>query len=213
MPELDGYETTRQIRLGDPPVLDRHIPVIAMTAHAMPGDREKALAAGMDDYVAKPVAVPMLAQSLERHLGLRYSSGNERPEPERRSPGDSRIASTEVQGTCFDAGALLRLMGGDREMTAMLVPEMLAGIDAELSNLTRAISADQADAIARAIHTLKGLAAGIGGPVARQMAADLENSARSGDLHAVSTGLPGLSAELARLKEAASAWLAAATIS
>ncbi len=214
MPEMDGYETTRQIRRGDPPVLDRHIPVIAITAHAMPGDREKALAAGMDDYVAKPVMVPRLAESLERHLGLRNSTAYARPEPQSGSPAaDSLMELVEGPGVCFDAAALLRLMGGDREMTAMLVPDMLAGIDTELSNLTRAISAHEADVVARAIHTLKGLAAGIAAPAARQMAADLERSVRDGDLSAVSAGLPGLSAELARLKDAASAWLATAALS
>ncbi len=66
MPEMDGFEATRRIREPDSPVLDRQIPVIAMTAHAMQGYRETCLAAGMDDYVAKPVNPDDLAAAIQR---------------------------------------------------------------------------------------------------------------------------------------------------
>jgi CheY-like chemotaxis protein len=64
MPEMDGYEAVRRIRLEDPDV-----PVVAMTANAMPGDREECLAAGMSDYVAKPLRVSDLTQVLARWVG------------------------------------------------------------------------------------------------------------------------------------------------
>ena len=64
MPEMDGYEATREIRRQG--AGGEHIPVIAMTAHAMPGDREKCIDAGMDDYIAKPVRPENFASALER---------------------------------------------------------------------------------------------------------------------------------------------------
>jgi CheY-like chemotaxis protein len=66
MPDMDGYEATRQIRAGESPGV--HMPIVALTARAMQGDREKCLAAGMDDYVAKPVRPEDLAAAIRRWL-------------------------------------------------------------------------------------------------------------------------------------------------
>jgi len=68
MPEMDGYEATRVIRDPQSAVLNHEIPIIAMTANAMQGDREKCLAAGMNDYVSKPVDAKALAEALEKWL-------------------------------------------------------------------------------------------------------------------------------------------------
>jgi len=65
MPELDGFEATQQIRQLESES-ESHVPIIAMTAHAMQGDRERCVAAGMDDYVSKPVNRKILEQALER---------------------------------------------------------------------------------------------------------------------------------------------------
>ena len=76
MPEMDGLEATRRIRDGRAAVLNPALPVIAMTAHAMKGDREKCLQAGMTDYVSKPIQPDMLLKTIETQLEL---AGNESP--------------------------------------------------------------------------------------------------------------------------------------
>ena len=73
MPNLDGYEATARIRAGEPP--DRHVPIVAMTAHAFAGDRERCLRAGMDDYLSKPLRAQDLDPVLERWLAHKPSNG------------------------------------------------------------------------------------------------------------------------------------------
>ncbi|MCP4413279.1 MAG: response regulator, partial [Gammaproteobacteria bacterium] len=68
MPEMDGYEATRRIRDESSLVRNHKIPVIAMTANAMKGDREKCLDAGMDDYISKPISIDKLADTIGRYL-------------------------------------------------------------------------------------------------------------------------------------------------
>jgi CheY-like chemotaxis protein len=77
MPEMDGFEATTHIRSGKAGVLNPAVPIIAMTAHAMQGDRERCLAVGMNDYVSKPVQLATLSAALERWLS---------PEPQTKAP-------------------------------------------------------------------------------------------------------------------------------
>jgi len=92
MPEMDGFEATRAVRDGRAKVLDRNVPIIAMTAHAMKGDRERCLEAGMDDYIGKPVTPSAVKEILEKYLGPKTT-----PEAEQdRGASAETTASTGV---------------------------------------------------------------------------------------------------------------------
>jgi CheY-like chemotaxis protein len=112
MPVMDGFEATRAIRSGKAKVPNRRIPIIAMTAHAMKGDREHCLDAGMDDYISKPIAPQALAEALERCLVPASAA----------EPG--RFEGQAV----FDQPALLARLMGDQD----LVKEIIAGFLADM---------------------------------------------------------------------------------
>ena len=200
MPEMDGYEATAEIRRreeGSP----RHTPIIAMTANALAGDREKALEAGMDDYLAKPVRPAKLNAVLERWVppieGTPETTG-ESPEgagnghapPE--SPMDPAIVDS------------LRELGGD-DMLADLVELFLEDAEPRLAALGEAVKADDASAVERVAHSLKGSSGNMGAHGMSRLAAELQYIGASGDLSKAPESLRSLEAEFERVRPALAA--------
>jgi len=159
MPEMDGYTLTTEIRRQEG--LVRRIPIVAMTAHAMEGAREKCLTAGMDDYVTKPVD-PIALEAVLR----RWTRGASSPPPQ--GAPDSRAAGpmSEASGT-LDAARLTRLRatmgaGGDASVFAEVVDAFLADTAARLVTLRQAVT-DRDTAVARQVaHALRGSCANLG---------------------------------------------------
>jgi len=148
MPELDGYETTRLIREreGDGP----RIPIVAMTAHALKGDRERCLAAGMDDYLTKPVR----PADLDHVLGRALDGG----------AGRRCEAVAAAAPAVFDSAALDPLRdGGTEELLTDLVDTFVEQGRTQLAALTAAVGAGDAESLGRLAHSLKGSAAVLGG--------------------------------------------------
>ena len=143
MPVMDGYTATAELRRRDHGG-DR-LPIIALTAHAFDGERERCLAAGMDDFVAKPVRADVLTAALERHI---------EPPP-------------------LDTARLLEAVGSD-ELVAQIVELFLAQAATHLDTIVRAIATGDADTITRTAHTLKGSAATVGATAVTRAAAALE---------------------------------------
>src|SRR6185436_1699787 len=112
MPEMDGMEATAVIRAQETRT-GGHVPIIAMTAHAMTGDRELCLSAGMDDYVSKPIRATQLFDTLERVLG-------------RRSERELLpTAATRDDGRLVDFSAALEAVGGDQPLLLVVVQAFL----------------------------------------------------------------------------------------
>ncbi len=191
MPEIDGLEATRRIRDVRSAVANRMIPIIATTANAMPGDREKCLAAGMNDYITKPLSPTALAAVLERWL-----SGDDAVPPVEMRP------AAKVEPAVFDrAGVLNRLMD-DTDLARVVLQGFLGDLPRQIEALRTCLLAGDAPGVVRAAHTIQGASANVGGDALRAVALLLEEAARGGDLLAAGAALPDLEAQFGRLREA-----------
>jgi CheY-like chemotaxis protein/HPt (histidine-containing phosphotransfer) domain-containing protein len=212
MPEMDGFEAARRIRDPQSVIPNHHIPIIAMTAHAMSGDRERCLAAGMDDYVTKPVSPQALADALERWLP-REDAARSVPEPARPAISGPEAAASppadDAEAPIYDrAGMLARLMD-DEDLARMVVDGFLEDLPRQMEMLRSALRAGDVEGAHRGAHTIRGASSNVGGEVLRAAAHEMEKSAAAGDLEAVAAALPNLESESARLRDAMRADIAA----
>ena len=147
MPEMDGYQATRAIR--QLPGF-KNLPILAMTANAMAGDREAALAAGMNDHITKPIDVPQMLETLARHLGMNQASDS----------GEASSLPDHLPGLDLAAG-LARLRGNLRLYGSILASfaRDQAGAGASLRQAWRQ---GQREEVKRQVHGLKGVAGNIG---------------------------------------------------
>lgn len=176
MPEMDGYEATRQIRAGKVRGLNPNIPIIALTAYAMPADRIRVLEAGMDDYVSKPISKEALHAALAR-CGLVDST---------KKPLDSAPASAEQ---VFDPSQRTKLLAvaapGGSTVWDKALSVFLREMPARLNALSTHASERRALPLATVAHTIAGSAASIGAPALRSAGLTLETAARANDWAAV----------------------------
>jgi CheY-like chemotaxis protein len=168
MSEMDGFATTAAIRQQEQ-ATGAHLPIIAITAHAMPEDRERCLAAGMDAYLSKPLQAQQLFQVIENMVPTAVRTPQVR--------GDA-----EPSATVFDQQVALARVKGDRELLQDIIGLFFAETPALMAALQESIACHDVQAIARAAHSLKGTVSSFGAPAARDAAFRLEMMGRSGDL-------------------------------
>jgi PAS domain S-box-containing protein len=203
MPELDGFQATQAVRSlerervlsGGP---NERIPIIALTANAIQGDRERCLAAGMDDYCSKPFDSARLLRLIYTYLG---SSRKNPAEPDRPElvAGETHPDQEVLRSSpAFDTEKMLKQWGNDQSFVQQLIAKFSARAPDDLQKLREAMERNDADETQRLAHRLKGAAGYVAAENVRRLAAQLEVMAREGDLSNAESRLSELAAELQR---------------
>ncbi len=177
MPEVDGYEATRRLRAGMVPDADKETPVIALTAYALAGDRARCLAAGMNEYVTKPINADQLRQALAR-CGI--DPGKTRTAP---PMGTTPPVPVETQPVLVEEqlARLAVLKSPDGKPLTEHLFKMLAGeMPGRLAALETALEARDAEMLGRVAHTLAGSCANLGAAALEAVARELESEAKRG---------------------------------
>ena len=195
MPVLDGMAATRMIRDPASAVLDHSVPVVALTAHARPEDRTACLAAGMDDYLSKPLQPDKLAAVLARWARGAGDAGEE------EAVGDEVPDAPARETLVFDPAVLLDLLDGDAASVAEILAEFLDDVPRQLRALGTALDQGDLDAVRRQAHTIKGASANVGAQALREAAYDVERAAAADDAVAAARLADGVAREFERLRE------------
>jgi two-component system, sensor histidine kinase and response regulator len=191
MPEMDGYQATGLIR-EEQQRSGIRIPIVAMTAHAMSGDREKCLAAGMDDYISKPISreqlFVVLARNSTRVMGpatvvVAEQSPTEGPVealPVPAAPAEEQSSQSSAEPTKIDVGLVLGRFGGNTKLLRKAAAMFPAEAELALSTISRARVEGDLPALQSSAHTLKGMCRMFEANAAAEVAFALETAAREG---------------------------------
>ncbi len=168
MPVMDGYEATAEIRKREGSV--RHTPIIAMTAHAMKGDREHCLEAGMDDYVSKPISALALQKVFAKYLVPASAAFSE-------AEGGTESGKSEP----VELNRLKSITVGDNALERELIGDYIADIEGRLAELEQALQFKNMAPVRREAHSIKGSSVNIGVKGMEAIAGELENAADKGE--------------------------------
>jgi CheY-like chemotaxis protein/HPt (histidine-containing phosphotransfer) domain-containing protein len=195
MPVMDGLAAARRIRDPRSSVKNHQIPVIAMTAGAIQGDREQCLKAGMNDYVTKPILPHKLAGALDKWLPKdKAEGGNEKVDSE--LPSSLPIHPSPI----FDRTGMMTLFTNDADLLRTVAKSFLQNIPQQITTLKGYLETGNTFDVGRIAHSIKGASANVCGEALCKMAAEMEKAAMSGDLAAAGSRISELEAQFDALK-------------
>ncbi len=210
MPEMDGFEAAREIRRAEQEdakdaSASPRTPILALTANALEGDRERCIDAGMDDHIAKPFDPAQLIDAIESKLAKVEHQKMHYIQSESSDQITDDLSLESQPSGCaddtpppFEIDTVLKRWGGDRDFVQKLIDKFLASAPSEMDQLIALVNNGDIDETTRLAHGLKGAAAYCGAERFRQSAARLEEMGRAGSLSSADECLAELSCELDR---------------
>ena len=200
MPVMDGLDATRAIRAGE--TAGTYTPIIAVTANAMSGDRERCIEAGMDDYVSKPIDLKMLVNALGRVSHVDAPAGHEAA-PREPAPALTETplkpATAKDHVAHYNRKSALARTADDADLLAQIIDIFIAETPSMLAKITGCLERGECEGAFRAAHTLKGSCSNLSADTVHAAARILEIYARNGDLAAARAALPKLQESTAAL--------------
>jgi two-component system, sensor histidine kinase and response regulator len=168
MPEMDGFEATKTIRANEQST-GQHVPIVALTAHALADDRQKCLDAGMDDYLSKPFKTEQLHETLSRHLAAATDNATNL---------EAELEHPPRSGTGLDTATIEPLRVGKPDLWKKLVGVYLKNTSEMLEVLDQALSTENYASVLLTVHTLKSSSANVGGTRLSELCQNFETAIR-----------------------------------
>lgn len=203
MPVMDGYTATQHIRDPQSSVQNHNIPIIAMTANAMQGDKEKCLASGMDDFIAKPVEFPKLRKILEHWLN-QVEIDQQLPDAELlldiKTEQDSDLDLDLDLDPVFDFVAMSERLMDDKELIQVITDAYLSDMPVQIEQLKTFMQDGDVEQAAAQAHKIKGASANVGGMALSAVASLMEESGKTNDMVTISQNFIMLEEQFTQLK-------------
>jgi CheY-like chemotaxis protein/HPt (histidine-containing phosphotransfer) domain-containing protein len=193
MPEMDGYEATRSIRQGKSGARDPRVPIIAVTADAMAGDRDRCLQAGMSDYISKPIELRKLSDALEKFLAAPSNV---------KEPAPAGSQSQKRSEPVFNRDEMFSRLMGDKKLAGKVISAFLTDAPRQLLVLKSKLKTGDAQSVQIVAHSLKGAAATLSAKSMRTLCLEMQEAAAAKDLNRASALLPLLEEQFELLKAA-----------
>jgi PAS domain S-box-containing protein len=198
MPVLDGYEATKKIRDIHSKVLDRAIPIIAMTANAMQGDREKCINIGMNDFIPKPIDSRKILTALQDWLPKQDDDNNET----KTIIGQAKDTPDNIQEVIFDNVAMQHRLMNNKTLIRKVIETFSSDMDLQIQLLKTAVIDENFVIAAAQAHKIKGASANVSGIALSNLALRVEDASRAEELEILREILPKMESHFILLKAA-----------
>ncbi|MBI5674765.1 MAG: response regulator [Nitrospirae bacterium] len=217
MPEMDGIQTTKEIRLREKH--DKHTTIIAMTAHALKGDYERCIEAGMDDYLSKPIEPQEMLEKISKWVKSRII--NQQPITAKKNAakteaGLKTVSSSEAdkkpeailtqqdntaEGSPVDIKSAMARFGDDKDFFKEMVHEFLSYVPAQIKAIEEAVASGDADAVQKNAHSIKGAAGNLSSTRVQSLALTIEHKGRDKDISGLTDIIDKLRSEISALNK------------